>query len=88
MTTRPNSESPPYPPQEEMRGERLLTLPETASLLGVSVSTLRKWRERGTMPFPTYLIGNQLRFKESEVWKAVDATKHRNTAEALALRVA
>lgn len=69
-----------------MRGERLLTLPETASLLCVSVSALRKWRERGTMPFPTYLIGNQLRFKESEVWQAVEATKHSNTAEALVLK--
>ena len=49
--------------------ERLLTIGELSSMLGVPVDTLYGWRHRGEGP-PGYRIGRHVRFRRSavEVW--------------------
>lgn len=62
--------------------EPLVDLPTVAEFLSVTPATLRKWRERGEMPFPVYAIGRALRFKLSEVDAYVQGQAHGNPAEA------
>lgn len=88
MTRQLHSDSPHTLTDNAARDDRLLSLKETAAMLGVSQATLRKWREKSTMPFPTYFAGTLLRFRASEVWASVIATRHHNLAEALTIRTA
>lgn len=62
--------------------EALVDLQAVAEFLSVTTATLRKWRERGEMPFPVYAIGRALRFKLSEVDAWVQSRAHANPAEA------
>jgi|GEM_PF-3519422 excisionase family DNA binding protein len=62
--------------------EPLVDLRTVADFLCVTSATLRKWRERGEMPFPVYAIGRALRFKLSEVDAYVQAQSHGNPVEA------
>mgnify|MGYP003639252390 CR=1 FL=1 len=65
--------------------EPYVSLREAAAFMGVSVSTLRKWRENGTMPFPAYAAGRRLVFRLSEVDTYLRSRAHRNPAELRAL---
>ena len=51
---------------------QLLTLPEVAALLRVSVSTLRNWRAQGKMQM-VQLPGGTLRVREEEVERLLGA---------------
>ncbi|MCP2671328.1 helix-turn-helix domain-containing protein [Maricaulaceae bacterium EIL42A08] len=62
--------------------EPLVDMPTVANHIGLSVAALRKWRQQGIMPFPTYAVGRSLRFKMSEVDAYVSARSYRNAAEA------
>lgn len=46
---------------------RLLSLQETAAMLGISVQTLYGWRHRGLAPRGYRLTGGLVRFRESDV---------------------
>ena len=65
--------------------EPLVDLPTVADFLGVTIARLRKWRERGEMPFPVYAVGRALRFRLSEVDRWVTSRAHSNAAEARAM---
>ena len=53
------------------RFEALWTIDETASFLMLSKQTLYGWRCRGYGP-PSYRLGNQLRYRPSEVETWID----------------
>jgi excisionase family DNA binding protein len=65
--------------------EPLVDLTAVADFLGISGASIRKWRERGAMPFPVYAVGRALRFRLSEVDRWVASTAHSNAAEARAM---
>ncbi len=54
--------------------ERLLTTWEVAEMLGYQPSTIQDWAEKRGLP-SFRLAGGQLRFRESEVWKWVEAQR-------------
>lgn len=62
--------------------EPLVSIETVADHLGMTTATLRKWRQRGTMPFPAYSIGRVVRFKLSEVAAWVETRAHQNPVEA------
>ncbi|MCR9128619.1 MAG: helix-turn-helix domain-containing protein [Alphaproteobacteria bacterium] len=68
MTTNHNQTTQPEP---------YVSLNDAAEFLGLKPSTLRKWRERGEVPFPCYNIGRRIAFKLSEVdtWARSQAFK-------------
>jgi len=47
--------------------EPFVGLTDVADFLGLSIKTLRKWREHGAMPFQCYNLGRRLAFRLSEV---------------------
>ena len=49
--------------------ERLITRDATAKLLGVSLVTIHSWIKSGILV--GYRIGNKVRFKENEVYEAL-----------------
>jgi excisionase family DNA binding protein len=49
--------------------EKLLTREETAKLLSISLVTLWKWTKDNTIS--AFRIGNQIRYKQSDVYKAL-----------------
>ncbi len=55
--------------QNQTSSEKLLTRSETAKLLHVSLVTLHNWTKEGILT--AYRIGNQVRYKESEVIQAL-----------------
>lgn len=59
------------PQPETMNPERLLTRKQTAEMLSVTLVTLNNWKKSGVL-IP-YRIGNQVRYKESEVLSALQA---------------
>ena len=63
-----NTELYDSPPTEE-----LLTIKETAQLLGVSIATLHSWRKRGFIQ--AYSLGHTraVRFKRAEVIAAMNS---------------
>ena len=61
--------------------EPYVGLQEVASFLGVSIASLRKWREKGEMPFRVYGIGRRLSFRLSEVDDWAQSRLHTNPAE-------
>ena len=65
--------------------EPLVDIQAVADFLGVTVSRLRKWRERGAMPFPAFAVGRAVRFRLSDVEAWLMTRLHHNTAEARAL---
>ncbi len=82
-------ENPPRTPTPDAtRDEPFVGINEVAAILSVSPATIRKWREKDLMPFPTYYVGRALRFKLSEVRAAITSTRHLNSAEAYELRCA
>lgn len=62
--------------------EPYVPLPKVAAFLGVSAACIRKWRERGCLPFPAYKCGQQLMFKLSEADAWLASQRHFNAAEA------
>lgn len=68
-------------PQRE-EPEPLATIDQVAAFLGLSPATIRKWRERGEVPFTTYSVGRRVRFKLSEVDEWVRTQTTRNGTEA------
>lgn len=53
---------------EPITGDRLLTVQETASVLGLAVSTLNRARVYGTSDLPGFVrIGKSIRYKLSTV---------------------
>ncbi len=57
-------------PQPKANTENLLTRKETAKLLGVSLVTLHNWTKNGIVK--AYRIGNQVRYKESEILQSLN----------------
>lgn len=51
--------------------DKLITRTETAELLGVSLVTIHNWVKGNVLK--AYRIGNQVRFKESEVFNALQS---------------
>lgn len=49
-----------------MENERLLTTPEVAEYLGVPVSTMYLWRQKGTAP-KCYRVGKYMRYRREDV---------------------
>lgn len=58
----------------------LLTTPEVAALVGVSVHTVKQWRARGTGPQFTRLSSRAVVYDRAEVerWVREDFTRHGN----------
>jgi excisionase family DNA binding protein len=82
-------ENPPHTPTlDAAQVEPFVDINEVAKALSVSSATIRKWREKDLMPFPTYYVGRALRFKLTEVRAAIASTRHLNSAEAYELRCA
>lgn len=53
-----------------------------AAFLDLSLATLRKWRDRGDMPFPAYAIGRRIKFRLSEVEAWAMRQAHQNAPQA------
>jgi excisionase family DNA binding protein len=68
-------------PSHATTPEPYVGLSEAATFMGLSLPTLRKWRETGTMPFPLYAAGRRLTCRLSEVDAWVQSRTHRNAAE-------
>ncbi|WP_019960616.1 helix-turn-helix transcriptional regulator [Woodsholea maritima] len=66
--------------------ERYVDMNQVADFIGVTLATLRKWRQHGKMPFPTYGKERFLRFKLSEVDQWMQNSAHFNPAEVRAMR--
>ena len=49
----------------------LLTRNEVAKMFGVSLVTIHEWSKKGVLQ--SYKVGNQVRFKQSEVFEALQA---------------
>ncbi len=82
-------DNPPRTPIPDFaQVEPYVDINEVAKTLSVSPTTIRKWREKDLMPFPTYYVGRALRFRLTEVRAAVAATRHLNSAEAYEVRCA
>jgi excisionase family DNA binding protein len=60
----------PHPPTN-----RLITRDETAKLLGVSLVTLHNWVKSNVLI--AYRVGNKVRFKENEVFNALQQINHK-----------
>ena len=58
--------------------ERLLTVPEVATLLAVKPSTIRAYAERGTLP--CVRIGNRLRFLPSDISEWIESRRSKGGA--------
>lgn len=56
-------------PQVQTTTERLMTRHEVTKFLGVSLVTLHSWTKANILT--AYRIGNKIRYKESEVLKAL-----------------
>ena len=56
-------------PQVQTTTERLMTRHEVAKFLGVSLVTLHSWTKANILT--AYRVGNKIRYKESEVLKAL-----------------
>ena len=65
--------------------EPLVSIDTVADFLGVTVARLRKWRERGAMPFPAFAVGRAIRFRLSDVDAWLATRMHHNAAEARAM---
>lgn len=52
---------------------KLLTRTQTAEMLGVSIVTLWSWTKKGIVP--GYRIGNQIRYKRTEIELALKKVK-------------
>lgn len=79
----------PRTPTKHTTEEKPLRPPEpyvatdaVADFIGVTTCCIRKWREKGRLPFPAYKCGAQIRFKLSEVDAWLREQRHFNTAEA------
>lgn len=55
----------------ETSTEKLITRDETAELLGVSLVTIHNWVKANILK--AYRVGNKVRFKESEVFSALQS---------------
>lgn len=62
--------------------EPFVGIEAVADFLDVTPAALRKWRDRGEMPFPAYAIGRRIKFRLSEVEAYALARAHRNAPEA------
>ena len=52
-------------PTVEAKDTDLLTVQQTATLLGVSKVTIHKWKQAGTIPFLRY--GTRIRIRKSDI---------------------
>ncbi|AMA50439.1 hypothetical protein AWN65_13710 [Flavobacterium covae] len=57
--------------QSQPTSERLITRDETAKILGVSIVTIHNWVKSNVLK--AYRVGNKIRFKESEVFNALQS---------------
>lgn len=57
--------------QPQPAPEKLITRDETAKLLGVSIVTVHNWVKSNVLK--AYRVGNKVRFKESEVFNALQS---------------
>lgn len=68
-------------------GERLLTPPEVADLLRVSVQELADMRYRsraGECPLPWVTVGRRVRYERADVVRYIASRKRESTKEAAA----
>lgn len=65
MSTQPSSDAPGL-------DNRLWTVEETATYLGVPVATMYRWRHHGTGPV-AYRVGRYLRYEPTEVQRWLKA---------------
>lgn len=80
----PKHHTSPTPPPEPVPGDRLLTVQETASVLGLAVSTLNRARVYGTSDLPPHCkIGKSVRYRLSTVqsWIASRAEYQHTTQQ-------
>lgn len=57
--------------QQQPSTDKLITRYETAELLGVSIVTVHNWVKSNVLK--AYRVGNKVRFKESEVFNALQS---------------
>jgi predicted DNA-binding transcriptional regulator AlpA len=62
--------------------EPLLTLTEVLDLLGISRSSLEKWRRRGEGPVTIRLPNGQLRFRQSDLDEWIESLSVEDRAHA------
>lgn len=55
------------------KGVKLLTRQQTAKMLNVSLVTLHNWAKKGILN--PYKIGNQVRFKQTEILQALETAQ-------------
>ena len=67
--------------EEGARAPQLLTPPEVAKLLNVSVRTLERWRMTGEGPSYVRLSRKQIRYTEVAVVKFIRGSERTNTAQ-------
>lgn len=62
--------------------EPFVDINAASHFLGITVAAIRKWRERGQMPFPCYNIGRRLGFRLSELSAWAESRAFGNAVEA------
>lgn len=79
----PKHHTPPTQPPEPVPGDRLLTVQETASVLGLAVSTLNRGRVYGTSDLPPYVkLGKAVRYRLSTVQAFIASrTENQHTSQ-------
>jgi predicted DNA-binding transcriptional regulator AlpA len=72
-----------------MAGDRsceLVSTAEVAAMLGVSVSTVQRWRFERTGPAPVYLTSATVRYRRADVVAWIAASRRHRPAPPLTLR--
>lgn len=59
-----------------MISQQLLSADDVAEILGVSTSTLAKWRQAGNPDLPFLRINNRIRYRESDVEQFLDDSEN------------
>jgi len=59
--------------EKEIQQDKLLSSEEVMQLLGISTTTLQKWRNDGKIPFTR--IDNKIFYSKAEVLQALSETK-------------
>ncbi len=75
-------------PQDNNTRDRLLDVDALAELLGASVATVWRSTKAGRLPRPLYVAPTAPRWREAEVWAALEKTRANPSESAVARRMA
>lgn len=64
----------------ETHNTSLLSSAEAAKLLNIHPVTLRKSRNKGTLPLPYIRIGGSVRYREEDILNFISSNTHGNEA--------